>query len=191
MRLTSREIREALRSGDDSKVLSYLYGNLLPKVRKYVIRNNGTKDEADDIFQDAILKLYKVILEGKSVGLENVEGFLFQISKNLWINRAKLISKENRISEIESELISEDNDAMELILSKEKQNAIMELFGMIGDKCIRIMELHLFEKKSMKEVSAILGMPGADSAKAQHYRCKQKLIQLINERHDLNRTLTK
>lgn len=191
MRLTSREIREALRSGDDSKVLSYLYGNLLPKVRKHIIRNNGTKEEADDIFQDAILKLYKVILEGKSVDLENIEGFLFQISKNLWINRAKLISKENRISEIESELISEDNNAMELILNKEKQNAIMELFGMIGDKCIRIMELHLFEKKSMKEVSEILGMSSADSAKAQHYRCKQKLIQLINERHDLNRTLAK
>jgi RNA polymerase sigma factor (sigma-70 family) len=189
MKLTYRELNEAISSGDDSKVLSYLYANLLPKVRNHIIRNNGSKDEANDIFQDAVIILYRNAVEGKLENVMNISGFLFQIAKNLWINRAKQSGRIGSITDRESEIASSDDSVVENMLSEEKRSALAELFALVGEKCLKLMELHLYEKKSMEEIGQLLNIGGPNAVKAQHYRCKQKLIELMDERQDLKQIL--
>lgn len=102
---------------------------------------------------------------------------MFIISKNLWINRAK---KKNKIISLEQNV-----DVFQLetpilnIISVEKQEAIKELFSKIGTKCHEIIKKVIYENKSMKEIAQLMGFADENVAKSTHYRCKKKLIDMI------------
>ena len=58
--MTDNEIIEHLRNNKYQKATNGLY-NLLSPVKKYVCSNNGTTDDAKDIFQDALVALYRKV----------------------------------------------------------------------------------------------------------------------------------
>ena len=62
---TNIEIINAIKSNNADKVLVYLYKNLEPKIRGWIVKNNGSKQEAQDIFQDSIVAFYSFVLKNK------------------------------------------------------------------------------------------------------------------------------
>ena len=62
---TNSEIIEAIKSNKADKVLLFLYKNLQPKISAWIRKNNGSKEEAQDIFQDSILVFYSYVVKNK------------------------------------------------------------------------------------------------------------------------------
>lgn len=85
----SKEVVEAILSGENTKALNYLYKSSLPQIIKYVCMNSGSEDEAKDIFQDAVVSLFTTVKLGKYDIEKDVNGFLYFVSRNLWINYVK------------------------------------------------------------------------------------------------------
>ncbi|MEO7490643.1 MAG: hypothetical protein ABIU77_26235 [Ferruginibacter sp.] len=56
--MTDSAIIEHLKHQRYTKAVQGLYG-IYPAVKKYIIANSGTKEDAEDIFQDALVVLYK------------------------------------------------------------------------------------------------------------------------------------
>ena len=73
------------------------------------------------------------------------------------------------------------------MISNEKKMVLENLFLSIGEKCKELLLLSIFDKRSMIEISEILGFSSENSAKTQNYKCKQKLIKTL----ELNPELTK
>ena len=86
-------IINAIISGKGNGILSVLYKETLPKVRNMVLKNNGNQEEANDIFQDAVLILFKQVRNGSFNTSYEMEGYIYTIAKNLWIKRALKINK--------------------------------------------------------------------------------------------------
>jgi DNA-directed RNA polymerase specialized sigma24 family protein len=61
MRIKNFDIHKAVLRGEDNQVLEYLYECVLPKIRTYLTNNSGNKEEADDIFQDVVINVYRKI----------------------------------------------------------------------------------------------------------------------------------
>lgn len=145
------------------------------------MKNNGTKEEADDIFQDAVMQLFQVVRKGKFDENYEIDAFLYSVARNLWINKVK---KDQRMQEwdgqTEKHPESTENNALEGLLTKEKTMAIREVFQALDEKCQKILHLYLNEEKTMKEISQILQYSSEDVAKTNHYRCKQYLIKIIH-----------
>lgn len=175
--VSSEEIINAIKTGNSNFVLQKLYKVSLPTITRYIMQNNGNEEEAKDIFQDAVITLFQTVKQDKLDSSKDVYGFLFIISKNLWINRAK---KKNKIISLEQNV-----DVFQLetpilnIISVEKQEAIKELFSKIGTKCHEIIKKVIYENKSMKEIAQLMGFADENVAKSTHYRCKKKLIDMI------------
>jgi DNA-directed RNA polymerase specialized sigma24 family protein len=89
---SDKEILGAIGKGDD-RVLEHLYKQVLPKVKSYIARNSGNNEDARDIFQDAVVIFYKYVKTGKFDVQHDIAGFIFSVSKNLWINSAKRKNK--------------------------------------------------------------------------------------------------
>ncbi len=178
--MNKEELSKAILNGDNNKVLNYLYKKILPLVRKYITRNNGNKDEADDVFQDAVLVMYKKIIDQKAHEIPNIDGFMLLTCKNLWINR---VNKLNKLYDLEQLSAEEDttNNGLDDILDQEKNNAFQKLFEMVGEKCKEILVLAIFNKKSMEEIAVLTNLTSANAAKTQHYRCKQRLASLVEQ----------
>ena len=58
-------------------------------VKSYIKSNSGNDDEAKDIFQDAVIILYKKMKLNELPETTNVTSYVCFISRNLWINRAE------------------------------------------------------------------------------------------------------
>jgi len=81
---------------------------LYPKVEKHILANSGTEEDAKDLTQEVIIKLYQKILTDAS-RITNLIGFALGILKNDWLKELdKRKRKSDKIQELPEELTKSD-----------------------------------------------------------------------------------
>lgn len=173
----SQEVVEAILSGQNTKVLNYLYKTALPQITKFICINNGDEDEAKDIFQDAVVSLFTTVKLGKFDIEKDVNGFLFFVSRNLWINHVKKRNRQLDISKMQMPMYEES--PMAVVITEEKRVLIDQFLGKAGDKCKQVLKYVLYDNLSMKEIAKLMDFANEAVAKTTHHRCKQKLMELV------------
>lgn len=177
---TKNQLTAAFRN-NDQKVMQQVYQNTFPKFRNHVLKNSGNEVQAKDIFQEAFITCWRNIKEGKLTANSNVEGYLFTIAKNKWIDFLR--SPNFR------KTISTDTFSHLALVSEEKEETgekeanlriIRDAIDQLKDSCKALLELFYFERKSMEEISKITNLAPA-SARNQKYRCMEKLRALSLE----------
>jgi len=173
----SQEVLEAIINGHNTKVLNYLYKSALPQIIKFICMNNGDEDEAKDIFQDAVVSLFTTVKLGKYDSGKDVNGFLFFVSRNLWINYVKRRGRQMDITKMQLSIYEENQEAV--IITREKEDQINEFLEKAGSKCRQVLKYVIYDDYSMKEIAKLMNFANEAVAKTTHHRCKQKLIDLV------------
>lgn len=180
MSMNDAEILAGIRSGNDTEALRHLYRQVLPKVVRFIRSNSGDEEEAYDIFQDAVMIFYKQVKSGNFKEEYQVAGFLYTVCRNRWINRARKKQRqtplENHDYHLEDPLTIEGE-----VFSQERESLVEELLSRIGEKCRQLLLYSIFENRSMKEISELMGFGSANAAKTRNYKCKQKLIRIVED----------
>jgi len=177
LKTNDSEILLCLRTGKNEKVLKHLYKVIFPKIRKYILANSGSADDALDIFQDAIVVLCKQVRAGKFDNRYEVEGFLFTVCRNLWINKAK---KESRMIALKDQEIHDtEHDFTHDIITHEKAHTLKEMIRKLGEKCYQLLQLAVYQQTDNSEICTIMGFATVNAVKTQKYKCKQKLLEII------------
>ena len=73
----------------DSAILIHVYDTYYPVIEGYIIHNQGTVDQARDIFQDAMIIVYNRIRSDELVLSCKFGTYLYAICKNLWTQERK------------------------------------------------------------------------------------------------------
>ncbi len=188
MSIKDEKILDLITNGEDRKVIPLLYENVLPIVEKYVLRNNGNKDDAFDVFQDALMVFYKQVVNGVFDPKYKVFGYLYKVSINNWINKVK---KNNRLVLVDETLEVETEDSSEKVSVPRKNDAdiLDDLFSTIGEKCIDLLKYTIYSNMLLEDIMLRMGFPTVSSVKMQHKRCKQKLLKLIDANPELKQKL--
>ena len=179
----NKEILEAIQNGQNEKILNYLYKTSLPQIIAFISRNNGDEDEAKDIFQDAVVALITTVKLGKYIEGKDVNGFLYFVSRNLWVNRIKKRNKQFDINDLE--FTPEADSPLAVIITEDKKNAIDLVLDRLGSRCKQILKHVIYDDLSMKEIAAIMDFAGETVVKSTHYRCKQKLMEILQNNKSL------
>jgi RNA polymerase sigma factor (sigma-70 family) len=179
------KIIESIRNGSNDQALSYLYDKPLRKIRKYILSNNGSTEDANDIFQDSVVILFNQIINNKYKSDLDLDGFLFSVSRNLWIDKVRrekrMLNKDFTIETNHTDF----NDQLKDLIVKEKSAALRTVFEKLDEKCRKILHYTIYEKLSMKEISVKMGYSNENVAKSNHYRCKTYLAKLVKEDESL------
>jgi RNA polymerase sigma factor (sigma-70 family) len=175
-----KEIIKAINTGNNTLVLNYLYKEILPRIKKMILKNNGTNDDAKDIFQDTVLIFYNQVKLNRFNEDKDIGGFMYTVARNLWINKAKRANKFVQVNDTETWEGSE-TDALDDLISKEKAAAIEEVMNQIGEECKKLLKYSVYEKMSLKEIAVKMGYSSEGVAKTYNYRCKQKLVSLVKD----------
>ncbi|MFN6945513.1 MAG: RNA polymerase sigma factor [Cytophagaceae bacterium] len=173
-----KDIIQAIKSGDNQFVLSELYKNILPKIIGHIVKNNGNEDEAKDIFQDAVMSFYHQVKTGKFNEDYEINGFIFTVARNLWINRVKKMNRTIPMTAEEENMVN-GLDLLENIITEERAYAIKNMLNQVGEECQKLLKYSTYDRLSMKEICVKMGFSSENVAKTYNYRCKQKLVQLI------------
>lgn len=174
-----RELIEGLRSGDNS-VISYIYKTCYPSVSHLIIGNNGSEDEAKDVFQEAVMVLYDKVTHENFELSSKLSTFLYAVSRRLWLKQIN--KRENAMGTSDSDglEIADVESDVQMHLQKEHEFAKMDsAMNQLGEPCQTILRDFYIRNKSMNEICEKFGYTNTDNAKTQKYKCLQRLKKLF------------
>ena len=167
-------ILEKIGRGDE-KALDYLYKKYYRMMTKIVLSNNGSEDEAKDIFQEALLAFWQKAVSGNLVLTSKISTYLYSICLNLWrkeLDRKGRLSNEVKDSE---DYQSHDQD--------EKAKIVRDCIAELGDTCKKILTYYYFDGMSMNDIADKMDFANQDTAKTKKYKCKKRLDSLIKSKY--------
>lgn len=182
--INDRVITDAIRDKNDEKALRLLYKKCFSKVRRFILRNNGTHEDARDIFKDAVLVLYhQTQKSSRNTSIEAGE-VVYNTAKNLWINQIKRYSKE-KAYEYSNRLSSGDPYMLNIVMNKEKRNAVKIIMQSMDERCRELLELSLFYGFSEEQIKEKLQLDEETDVSTAVYKCHQKLMEQVDKHKNL------
>ena len=166
----------ALLNGN-SKVIQGIYKDNFPKVKNFVLQNKGQKQDAEDIFQMALLQLASRYKKEKFVIHSSFEAYLFTVCKNLWrrnLNKSKIKVTNKEIFELKDE-----STDMALALLEQKRWEVFQIgLKKISENCQQILKM-FFNKVPYSEMVKKMNYNSETVARQRVFKCKAKLAEVI------------
>jgi len=163
---------------NDSKVINEIYQQFFPAIRNFVERNSGKTEDAQDVFQDALISIFRRLKANNLEIQHTFNTYFFTVCKNLWYKKTK--KADFNVTSIEVVSLSDKEDGLitEAITQTDKYTLFTKKLAQLGKDCQRVLNLH-FAKKSFKEIAATMDYASEEYARRRKYLCKNKLIKLV------------
>lgn len=170
---------------NDSKAVETLYKSHFGMIQHFVTNNNGSFDDARDIFQEAMILLYEKVQLEHFVLTCQIKTYLFSVCKNLWLKRLQQMGKYSTPLSTQEESISVEED-LDQFEKKDAAFAIMDrALNSLGEPCKSLLEGYYLNKKGMQELASQFGYTNADNAKNQKYKCLMRLKKLFFAQYNI------
>lgn len=174
--MTDQEIIKNLINGKRNKALQLLYKEY-PKIEANICKSGGTKEEAEEVFSDALILLIEKVSKPNFQLTSKLSTFLYGIARFLWLNELKKTKRKYEL-EWSDTLILIDEDLDYDAEQEEQIKDLEKVISQVSQKCQQIFELFYFQKESMQVIAERLGFTSVNSAKTQKYKCIEKAVGL-------------
>ncbi len=162
--------------GGESDILRKIYIESFPIVLRYIVKRNGSKVEAEDIFQNALVTLF-VKLKNKELQVQSFEKYLFTICKNLW---RKECSKK-RVTNVDTiPLVDESVDLAKFSIEQHQWELYQEKLKELTENCKTLLGM-ILKKTAYKDIVVFFNYASETVARQRVFKCKSRLIQLIKK----------
>ena len=176
---TTRDIIEGIKK-HDSNVLTFIYNKYYSEIRQFVLRNSGKEEDAQDVFQESIIVLYRQLKKKKLVLTCTISTYIFSLSKYIWLNQLNRRKPDVNSEYDIDENIEYDDEFERIVAENEKYKLYQFHFQKLPKECQKLLKLH-FDNKSIKEVAHEMEFT-ENYAKKRKYTCKKLLIKnVIND----------
>ncbi len=162
----------------DQFILQKIYSDYFPTIRRYIIENNGSEQDAKDVFQDAIIIIYRKIKEGTFELTSSFKSYIYSVCRFLWLK--ELSKNKERIEKTNSYLeyeevpeISEDE-----FVKNEQYKLYQHHFKRLSKDCQKVLQLFL-NKVALKDIAEELGIDSMQYIKRKKFKCKEQLVKYI------------
>jgi RNA polymerase sigma factor (sigma-70 family) len=172
--MSDQEVLDKIRKGDES-ALDYLYTKHYRMLVNVITKNNGTEDEAKDIYQDALVNFWQKSRKPDFELTAKISTYLYSVCQNLWL---KELNRKSRLG-------AEDLNAGFLpdYDEKEKNSLVEKCLNQLGESCKKILMLYYFDDLSMEDIAKEMGFANADTAKTKKYKCKNELEKIVKKNY--------
>jgi RNA polymerase sigma factor (sigma-70 family) len=153
-----------------------LYRKYARKMYGICLSYSGDRDLAQDILQDAFVKIFKKIKDFKKEG--SLEGWMSRIVSNTAIDHLRKRTREHKYITDKEEVREEiyEPDAIENM----KAQDVLDLVAKLPDGARMIFNLYALEGYTHKEIAAKLNIAEGTS-KSQFNRARKMLMSLLSK----------
>ena len=163
----------------EKKAVEAIYRENYNMVQSLIINNNGSSDDAKDIFQEAMIVLYEKVRSGSLELNCQIKTYVYSVCRRLWLKR---LQQQNRFTteahNLENTVPVEDD-----IEEHEKRDVEFDMMdraiNSLGEPCKSLLESYYLKKRSMQEIAAEFGYTNSDNAKNQKYKCLMRLKKIF------------
>jgi len=166
---------------NDRKAIEAIYRQHYNMVQSLILNNNGTADDAKDVFQEAMIVLYEKVKSGSFELNCLIKTYLYSVCRRLWLKRLSQLQRISPQVEKLEETVPVEED-LELHVQKDVDFQVMEKsMKNLGEPCKSLLEAYYIQKKNMVEIAENFGYTNADNAKNQKYKCLMRLKKLFGQ----------
>ena len=141
---------------------------------RLALRITLNSQEAEDVVQDVIIKLWK--MREQLEGVDNLEAYTLRMVRNLALDRQRM--KVNQTENIDGMDFLSSSSVEASIETEERISNIRQAMERLPEKQRIAMQLRDFEGLSYKEISNIMEIT-EDQVKVNIFRARQAIRQLI------------
>ncbi len=160
---------------NDKKAVETIYRTNYSMVQSLIINNNGSADDAKDIFQETMIVLYEKARSGTFELNCLIKTYVYSVARRLWLKRLQQASRiTGDIGHAENTVpVEEDLDDHH---RRDSDFGLMEkALGTLGEPCKSLLEAFYLQKKNMQDIALSFGYTNAENAKTQKYKCLGRL----------------
>lgn len=159
---------------EENAAFQVLYKQYFASLRAYIKQNRGNDEDAQDVFQEAIIVLLQKVRKPDFVLTSSLKTYLYAIAKNIWLKNLrnkKLISVE----EFEEYQNEAENFSDEVTPEKTKEEKVQTWFTRITDNCQQILQAIFYYRVPMESLMEKMGWKNKHTAATQQYKCIQQV----------------
>lgn len=156
-----------------------MYQQYYGMIEQLVLRNNGEREDAADIFQDGLVALFH---KARQTGFEltaSLKTLLYAICRNLWLMKLRKHKRETPLTEVHQQTASLDADVLDILEDNDRNQLVAKGLRQLGDDCRQVLRLYYFERCRMKSIAETMGYSGEQVAKNKKSRCLRKLREWV------------
>ena len=172
-------------ANNDSKAIETIYKDNFNTIQAFILNNNGSYDDARDIFQEAMIALYEKAQSESFVLTCQIKTYVYSICRRLWLKRLQQLGRySNQVDSLEETIAVEED-----LENHEKRNAAFAIMdramNSLGEPCKSLLEGYYLKKMGMQELAREFGYTNADNAKNQKYKCLMRLKKLFFTQYNI------
>ena len=162
----------------DSSILEHVYNTQYPIIESYITHNQGSREQARDIFQDAMIIVYKRIKSNELELTCKFGTYLYAICKNIWMQeRKKYLQRTQKLRQQPLE-VNDPGPADDPLLQNHLTDLFNKHFDALSKDCQKILSMY-FNNFSVEDIRAAMNYKDLHHTADRKYRCKKSLINRI------------
>ena len=178
--VSDQEIIKGIALGDN-RIINKIYKLYYPSIAHMIINNNGSEDQAKDIFQEAVMVLYDKVTHKDFELSSKISTYLYAVSRRIWLKhltRKGGFANTSDISDFE-DILQVEEDIEDHTEKENRFDQMNEAMKQLGEPCQTILKDFYIANKSMQDICEKFGYTNTDNAKTQKYKCLQRLKKLF------------
>jgi RNA polymerase sigma factor (sigma-70 family) len=181
-----QEIIIAIKDGNLQPALSKIYKNCFNEIVSDICYSGGTKEDGEDIFQEALLILVKKIQSGEFKEQSKIKTYLKGIARNLWMAEKRARSRRKKREDNYNHAFENEES---INLWRKSQMEFAQVLSLVGESCKNILLKFYFEENNADKIHLEFGFKNIQIFRNKKYLCIKKLRDMLMERQGLIESL--
>ena len=149
-------------------------------MERLVRANGGSRADAKDIFQDALIIFHRKARAADFMLTASISTFLFAVCRNLW--RDELRRRNKALTGWKTEGDADEPADFGSLLARESDfNLAEKALRSLGGKCLDVLTRFYLKSEPLQMIAQALGLAGEGAAKTRKYKCLEEARRRYRE----------
>ena len=168
-------------SNDLNAIIHQLYKQYSGMVIAYIISNQGSQQDGEDVFQEALIAFINLVKSGKFRGEASLQTTFVAISRNIWLNEQKKRKSLDTRGKLFENARQQEADPASQLLQREVSEQFLNLMSRLGESCKSLLTMVYYENLSNKDILERTHYESEQVIRNKKYKCMKELTDLIKD----------
>ena len=177
-RFSDSQLVEEIKAGNEEALVT-MYKSYYGMVKSFILKNNGTESEIEDVLQDSLIAVWRNVNKPGFSLTVKMSTYLMAIVKNLWFKQLKKKTRFTVVDESLQEKISADSIRTDHL----DHRVIHDLVGQLDETCKKLLSYFYFDGLENKVIAEKMGFANTDTVKSKKYQCFKRLQAAVTSEY--------
>ena len=168
-------------SNDLNAIIHQLYKQYSGMVIAYIISNQGSQQDGEDVFQEALIAFINLVKSGKFRGEASLQTTFVAISRNIWLNEQKKRKSLDTRGKLFENARQQEADPASQLLQREVSEQFLNLMSRLGESCKSLLTMVYYENLSNTDILERTHYESEQVIRNKKYKCMKELTDLIKD----------